>query len=272
MKKTHLFNKLILMIIVLLLSFNIVGCNKEQSSLSSYITENNSTSSKQDYKSEGSSDASADTSTEETVSSTQSDTKNPSSTPTVSSTPNVSSAPTVPSTPTTSSVPHQPETPAKKTPKELIVGNWSTQYDFADDFTELGFDLGENSVVMVKMEFTPSGSYITMVDSSALKGILRPVLVQEFENKRIESGMSVDEYNQYIFDTTGMSLSEYIESVIAIFDEDLNIVTEYKFENDTLLVKEPLSNTFIECKYEFPNDNTLITIEGNERTTYTRIS
>ncbi|MBR2489332.1 MAG: hypothetical protein IKB45_02550 [Clostridia bacterium] len=219
-----------------------------------------------------------DTSSDETVTASEPETS--SSEPTTSSEKPVSSTPssskpapsTPSSTPKPSTTPSTPQTPAKKTPKELIIGKWKGLYDFAPAFAEIGYDLGTNSKVAVTMEFTTSGSYITSLDSVAFKNLLRPAIQQEINNDIAASGMSPDEYDQAFIENSGMSVSEYIEEVLTIFDQGWNAITEYKFASDTLLIKDTESGAFVECEYEFTNDNTLITIDGENRTTYTRVS
>lgn len=270
MKKT--FRTLALLIAAILICTCFAACKKDEknpdtSSLQSTVTSDST---------QGSKPVDTDISSDETVTSSEPETS--SSEPTTSSEKPVSSAPK-PSTPSstpkpssTPSTPSKPQTPAKKTPKELIIGKWKGVYDCGPEFENMGYEIAGEYKVNTTMEFTTSGSFIETFNTEDFKRVCKPIILQELENQRIENNITPEELEASIQTNFGMTLDEYIDATLEEIIVFMNIVTEYKFADDTLLVKDPNSSTFIECEYEFTNDNTLVTIEGNNRTTYTRVS
>lgn len=271
MKKTS--KTLALLIAAILICASFTACKKEDknsdtSSLQSTVTSESSQDSKP---------TDTDTSSEETVTSSTPETS--SSEPTTSSEKPVSSTPKPSSTPSstsepssTPSTPSNPQTPAKKTAKELIIGKWKGVYDCGPELENMGYEIDGEYKVNTTMEFTTSGSFIETINTQDFKRVCKPIISQELENQRIENNITPDELEVSIQTNFGMTLDEYIDSALDEIIVFMNIVTEYKFADDTLLVKDPNSSTFVECEYEFTNDNTLITIEGENRTTYTRVS
>lgn len=156
----------------------------------------------------------------------------------------------------------QPE-PVKKTAQELIVGKWECMFDFGPVFEEMGYDIGDVREIKTSMEFTSTGTVIQSMDSASFKRILRPVLEQAFQQSMVENNITQQELEAQL----GMTLDEYIEYIISMFDQGFNAVGNYKFAADTLLVEASAGLGFMETPYTFIDDNTLkITDEDGEKT------
>lgn len=153
--------------------------------------------------------------------------------------------------------------PAKKTAQELIVGKWECWFDFGPVFEEMGYDIGDVREIKTSMEFTSTGTVIQSMDSASFKRILRPVLEQAFQQSMVENNITQQELEAQL----GMTLDEYIEYIISMFDQGFNAVGNYKFAADTLLVEASAGLGFMETPYTFIDDNTLkITDEDGEKT------
>ncbi|MBE6750509.1 MAG: hypothetical protein E7560_05040 [Ruminococcaceae bacterium] len=160
----------------------------------------------------------------------------------------------------------QPE-PVKKTPQELIVGKWECMFDFGPVFEEMGYDIGDVREIKTSMEFTSTGTVIQSMDSASFKSILKPVLEQAFQQSMLENNVTQQELEAQL----GMTLNEYIEQVLQLFDQGFNAVGNYKFVSDTLLVEASAGAGFMETPYSFIDDNTLKITDTDGEKTFKRV-
>lgn len=157
--------------------------------------------------------------------------------------------------------------PAKKTAKELIVGKWTAKTDISADLADAGFNVEGPLEITLNLEFTSSGTLIEKADKNQMSSALRTVLKQAIENALVEAGKSVGEFEAEI----GMTVDEYIETIVTAFQNSYTVTAEYKFAADVLLVKFEEDTTFTETNYKFINDNTLKITTDSDETIYTRV-
>lgn len=165
------------------------------------------------------------------------------------------------------STPDPDPKPVKKTAKELIIGKWTAKSDIAADLVDAGFNIGGPLEITLNLEFTSSGTLIEKADKNQMSSALRTVLNQAIQDSLVENNLSEEDFEIQI----GMTIDEYIETIVTAFQNSYTVTAEYKFADDILLVKFEEDTSFTETNYQFINDNTLkITTDSNE-TIYTRV-
>jgi len=80
----------------------------------------------------------------------------------------------------------------------------------------------------------------------------------------------IEEYDQMFKTEVGMTPAEYIDYVISLYSNGLNMVTNYKFEGDTLMIQNPETKEYIANPVTFTDDNTLV--DSSDNSVYTRVS
>ena len=168
---------------------------------------------------------------------------------------------------TTESKPESKPEPAKKTPAELIIGKWKGKTNISTEMTDLGIDLTEPLEIDVYIEFTTSGTLIEKVDKTQMSNALRTVLRKALNDALTENGMTVQQFEAEL----GMTIDEYIDDQIELYQNSYTMTAEYRFESDVLFVKFEEDPEFTKTQYSFVNDNTLKIVTDSEEMLYTRI-
>ncbi len=157
--------------------------------------------------------------------------------------------------------------PVKKTAKELIIGKWTAKTDISSDLADAGINVEGPLEITLYTEFTTSGTLIEKADKNQMSSVLRTVLRQAIDSALAENNMTAQEFETQI----GMTIDEYIETIVTTVQNSYTVTADYKFAEDVLLVKFEGDQAFTETKYEFINDNTLKIYTDSDETVYTRV-
>ncbi len=162
--------------------------------------------------------------------------------------------------------PTPPPAPAKKTPAELVIGKWTATSDIAPVLIESGINVEAPLNITLNTEFTTSGTIIETVDKQQMHNILFVACKQAILEELTAQGKTQTDFEA----EQGRTLDELINEYIAQYDNMFTFIAQYRFENETLLVKFD-DNPFVETTYKFTDDDTLTITTDSEETTYTRV-
>lgn len=267
----------VLMILLILSVFSSCENKKDISDASSDIvtsqtTANDDSSIDEEENTSAEADASVlDDSSDESVSDTPVEsipTQAQTSTPVPSvSKPTASTSTPTTTTPTPSTPEKEPEQEKPKTAKELIIGKWKGKYDFAPSLQAEGYSVEGPCNVDYIIEFTSSGSTVHTVNMATLLQVMRPVLEEEMKAEIANNGMTVEQFEAEV----GMTFTEYVDAVLLMYSEDMNMVGSYKFDGDVLSMKDEGETEYTVSEYKFDGENTVSITDDGETIIFTRM-
>lgn len=171
----------------------------------------------------------------------------------------------VPSNPTTPSIVEQ-----VKAPYQLIIGKWHGNVDMAPMFLEQGYAVEGTQMVSCDIEFTSNGVIYETIDRDSLKTAYTNVFTSVLNSSLTENNLTKEQFESSIGKTYDEYLNELVQTAMNLVPQ--TIISSYKFEENSLYVREQNDTDFEKEEYSFNGENKLTIVESGVSVTYTRIS